>query len=133
LPVEVRYLPVGISGENLAISALAVRPADFTNELFASVTNYGVQTKQVLLSIYLNDILLRAQQIEIPGMASKGISITDFPLDSGIISARISTPAEQSEASSANLDVLIEDNVAFAINNENSNRRVLIITPGNFF
>jgi hypothetical protein len=39
LPGQVRYVPLGESGENLALTALALRPAAGGIELFAQVTN----------------------------------------------------------------------------------------------
>jgi hypothetical protein len=59
LPGEVRYVPVGNSSDNLAVSALALRPANGA-ELFASITNYGDAERSVIFSLYANNELLRA-------------------------------------------------------------------------
>jgi Ca-activated chloride channel homolog len=133
LPAELRYVPIGESGENIAISALAVRPAGTANELFASLTNYSNLDKPALLSIYLNGKLVEARQIELPGLDTRGVSIPNFPIEPGIISARLTQPAGQPETGPAWQDFLAEDNVAFTINNPNTDRRILSISPGNFF
>src|SRR5690606_17627568 len=41
LPGEVRYVPIGESDANLAITALALRPTGTTSELFANIQNYS--------------------------------------------------------------------------------------------
>src|SRR5690606_41758743 len=51
---EVQYVPVGQAADNLAISALAVRPLDEQPQLFASVDNYGPEDAEVILSIVVD-------------------------------------------------------------------------------
>ncbi len=51
LPAAPIYLPIGSSGENLAISALATRDTETAVQLFASVANMGVIDREALLSI----------------------------------------------------------------------------------
>ena len=133
LPAEVRFVPIGNSDENLAISTLAVRPTELSSELFTSITNYGVIEKKAVLSIYLNNFLVKAQEIDIPGLESKGVVIPNFPIDSGIISARLSKQVSELATGNNSLDFLEDDNVAFAVNSQFANRSVLLVSPGNFF
>ena len=133
LPAEVRFVSIGTSSDNLAISALAVRPSGLSNELFTSVTNFGNELKKVIVSIYLNEKLINAQEIEIPANATQGISTSNFPTEPGIVTAQLSKPVNASIASEEKSDNLSEDDIAYAVNSRYANRRVLIISPGNFF
>lgn len=57
-PAEVRYVRVGESGENLAITALALRALGTTPQLFAAVTNTGSQPAETILSLEADGELL---------------------------------------------------------------------------
>jgi hypothetical protein len=127
----VKYIPIGLSDNNLAISALAIRPAEANNELFARVNNYSQNNREAILSIYLDDLLVSAQQLNIPANDQAGITLTDFPLTNGIVTARITGTEEFQE--NRGFDSLDLDNTAFAVNRSSANRSVLLITPGNIF
>ncbi len=131
LPAEVKYIPVGASDHNLAISALAMRPAGTNNELFARVNNYSQISREAILSIYLDEYLVSAQEINIPANGQTGITLTDFPPTNGIITARITGIDGSSD--DRDVDFLESDNTAFAINRTSTNRGVLLMSPGNLF
>lgn len=131
LPVEIQYLPVGKLGNNLAITALAVRPAGENNELFVNVKNFGLEKRTGILSIYLNENLLNAQQVTLASGEQAGLSLADFPTENGIVMARLSPLSENPE--NAAWDSLEADNVAFTINQNTARRRILLVSPGNFF
>src|SRR5512143_3412793 len=63
LPGDVRYIPIGASSDNLAVSALALRPAQKGPQLFAEASNYGETDRTILLSIYFNNELIDARQL----------------------------------------------------------------------
>lgn len=121
LPGEVRYIPIGASDDNLAITALALR----SRQLFAEVTNYSAADRTVLLSLYLNDELLTARQLEINAGVNQGLSLDKLPATSGVYRARISEPAGD-----AALDAFPLDDTAFAINQDTATRRVLLVSKG---
>ena len=129
LPGDLRYVPIGKSSENLAISALALRPTSKGPELFSEVTNYGDADRQVLFSIYLNDKLLTARQLSVKANSSGSFTLDNLPNTNGIYKARLSNP----EQSNSPLDSLALDDTAFAVYQSASSRRVLLVSKGNLF
>ncbi len=129
LPAEVRYLPIGASADNLAISALAVSQNAQAGELFASVTNYSPQERQAVLSIYADGTLFSAQLLDLPPGESRSLSLQDLPTSRGVYQARLSNPG----STDAPLDALPLDDRAFAVQAGDQNRRILLVSQGNFF
>ncbi|GAB4494152.1 MAG: BatA and WFA domain-containing protein [Anaerolineales bacterium] len=125
LPGEVRYLPIGASDDNLAISALALRGG----QLFAEVTNYSAAPRSVLLSIAEivapTDLLRDARQLEIPPGESRSVTLENISAGGKIYRARISDPAGDSV-----LDAFPLDDAAFAVNQDAAARRVLLVSTG---
>lgn len=128
LPGKIRYVPVGESGANLAITALALRPAGRGTELFAKVQNYGGGSRSVLLSIYFGEDLVLARQFELEADSSKSLTLTDLPSTPGVYRARITHPQENE-----NLDSFALDDTAFAVHQASSVRRALLVSEGNLF
>lgn len=124
LPGEVRYVPIGESSDNLAITALALRPP----QLFAEVTNYDSRTRSVLLSIYLGDSLLTARQLEMQAGESQSLTLDDLPDAPGVYRARLTNPLNEAAPDSLSLD-----DAAFAVYQTSSTRRVLLTSNGNLF
>ena len=135
LPGEVRYLPIGNTGENLALTALALRPSGSSAELFASVKNYGGHEQQALLSIYANDDLLEAQSLTIPAGAEKSLTLSGLPDTQSVYFARLTPVQEAQPAASASQtsDALELDNTAYAVYQPPRAGRLLLVTPGNIF
>ncbi|MBN2117975.1 MAG: VWA domain-containing protein [Anaerolineales bacterium] len=129
LPGEVRYIPIGESRDNLAISALALRPAQKGPQLFAEASNYTGTDRSVLLSIYFNDELIDARQLNLRAGSSGSLTLAELPNRSGIYEARLSDP----EQPAAPLDALSLDDRAFAVYQSGSARRVLLVSNGNLF
>lgn len=121
LPGEVRYVPIGASDDNLALTALALR----SRQLFAEVTNYSAADRSVLLSLYLGNELLTARQLELKAGASQSLTLDNLPATSGVYRARISAPQGDSA-----LDAFPLDDVAFAVNQDAATRRVLLVSKG---
>lgn len=135
LPGDVRYLPIGATGENLALTALALRPAGGSAELFASVKNYGQHEQQALLSIYANDDLLEAQSLTIPAGAEKSLTLSGLPDTQAVYFARL-TPVQQAQpdASAEQFNDALElDNTAYAVYQPPRAGRLLLVSPGNIF
>lgn len=129
LPGEVRYVPIGQSGDNLAIAALALRPAATGAELFARVTNDGDADRAAILSLYAGGRLLSSQQIDVPAGGSRSIVLTNLPTQSTIYQARLSRVDRAEQP----LDALPLDDNAFAIYRPPGARRVLLVSTGNLF
>ena len=127
LPGEVSYVPTGASQNNLAISALAIRPAQKGPELFSEVTNYDSLDRTVLLSIYFNDELIQARQLTLKSNTRGSLTLNNLPNTSGIYKAKITDPNNNT------LDSLALDDTAFAVYQSSSARRVLLVSKGNLF
>jgi hypothetical protein len=126
---DVRYVPIGKSQDNLAISALALRPAQKGPQLFAEASNYIGEDRNVLLSIYFNDELIDARQIDLRAKSSESFTLDDLPNTSGVYKARLSDP----EGTNKPLDALTLDDQAFAVYQSSNARRVLLVSSGNLF
>jgi hypothetical protein len=127
LPSEVRYIPIGQSDNNLAISALALRASKGVPQLFAEVTNYSGADRKILLSLYLENDLFDARQLDVPAHSQKSISLEDLPVASAVYKAHISDPQDQP------LDSLPLDDTAFAVYQSSAARRALLVSNGNLF
>ena len=123
LPAELIYIPVGASGENLALSALATRATETGIQLFTSVTNHGLADQSALLSLYVDDVLFDSRRVEV--LTGNTIHLTwELPDDSALIRAELN----DNEA-----DILPLDNVAWAVHEGGISNRVLLVTEGNLF
>ncbi len=123
LPVESVYLPVGESGENLAISALATRETEDGIQLFAGVTNEGLIDRTALLSLSLDGMLFDSRRVTVPGKSSANLT-WDLPVGTATIEAKLSDTEE---------DWLALDNIAWAVHEGGVTNRTLLVTDGNLF
>jgi hypothetical protein len=126
---DVRYVPIGKAQDNLAISALALRPAQRGPQLFAEASNYTGEDHNVLLSIYFNEELIDARQLTLHAGTSESFTLDNLSNTSGIYRARLS----DSEGTDDSLDALALDDQAFAVYQSSNARRVLLVSSGNLF
>lgn len=124
LPAEVRYVPIGISGDNLAVDALAVRPSGSNAELFALISNYGQNDREAVLSLYADDELIQSELIRIPAGESENVIVSDLPDRQVNYRAQLINPVEGNQP----LDVFPLDDTAFAAYHPPASRRVLLVT-----
>ncbi len=123
LPAESIYIPIGTSGENLSITALATRNTDAGPQLFASVANKGLLDREVLLSLTLDGVLFDSRRITVP--AGNNANVTwELPDGTGTIEARLSDHEG---------DFLPLDDTAWAVHEGGVSNRTLLITEGNLF
>ncbi|MDH5507385.1 MAG: BatA and WFA domain-containing protein [Anaerolineae bacterium] len=129
LPGKVRYVPIGESGRNLAISAFALRPSGVGADMFSSVTNYGLQDEAVLFSLYRDGQLFDARRLDIPAGESRDVVYEGLPNAPADYEARLSPSGSELEQ----VDVLAVDNAAFAAYQPQNDGETLLVTRGNFF
>ena len=124
IPARTRYLPVGVSGENQAISALNVRAlgSGTALSLFTQVTNYGTQDTVRRLDVLVDGELYAAHELAIPAGEAVEIVQDDLPPTTRIVEARL-----------AGADPLPADDRAWAVYAPSQPVRVLLVTEGNFF
>lgn len=123
LPVESIYIPIGSSGENLAITALATRDTAASPQLFASVSNEGFIDREALLNVTVDGTLFDSRRITIP--ASNTANTTwELPEETVVIQASLSDLQE---------DYLMADNSAWAVHEGGISNRALLVSEGNLF
>ncbi len=127
---ELAYVPVGVSGDNLAISALATRslPGE-APQLFAQITNYGAVDAEVIFSLRIDDELRESQSYTVPAGANLPIVSTaalgaDFSALEANLTLSVNTEAQ---------DYLTTDNAAYTVTAQNETRRALLMSNGNVF
>ena len=126
---DVRYLPVGKSGENVGITAIAVRQSLGGLQLFTSVQNFGSQRRQVLLSCLGDGQLLQSRQIDLAPGSRQDILFENVPSGITLYAAKI-LPLP---GGSARLDDFGLDDSASTIYLPVSGGRVLLLSAGNIF
>ncbi len=123
LPVEIIYIPIGFSGENLAITALATRATETGPQLFASVRNEGITDQQALFSLTLDGTLFDSRRITVPGGNTTNLTWR-LPENTAVI---------QGTLNENNNDFLDLDDTAWAVHEGGVSNRTLLITKGNLF
>jgi hypothetical protein len=123
LPAEAIYVPVGASGENLAITALATRETEAGIQLFASVANQGMVDREALLSLTLDGTLYDSRRLTIPGQSTANTT-WELPAATAVIQAQLSNHEG---------DNLLLDDTAWAVHEGGVSNRALLVTEGNLF
>lgn len=125
IPGNVRYVPVGESASNLAISALAV--GDLPGQppqLFMRLTNYGDEPMDAVADLRLDgeDAIYWAYRYTVPAHGYVDITEIELPEDFDTVRASLTLPA-----GSGGADHLAVDNVAYAVRNRAGAERVLLV------
>jgi hypothetical protein len=125
---EVRYIPVGQSAENVALTALATRsrPGE-TPELYAQITNYGDSDARVVFTLFADGQRLDTSTVDVP---ANGTQSFFRPMPDPFITLQATLTQSVNSPAPDYLDV---DNVAYAVGNLATSRRVLLVTDGNRF
>jgi hypothetical protein len=123
LPAEAIYVPVGASGENLAITALATRETETGIQLFASIANQGTVDREALLSLTLDGTLFDSRRLTIPGQSTANTT-WELPPETAVIQAQLSNHEG---------DNLPLDDTAWAVHEGGVSNRALLVSEGNLF
>jgi len=117
------YIPVGVSSDNLAITALATRSlAGERPQLFAQVENYSAEDAEVSLVIRLDGDLWESATQTISGESQRSFIFT--------IDQTFSTIEAELLIDDTVTDYLSSDNSAFAVASDVTGRRVLMVSEG---
>ena len=125
VPAEVTFLPVGRSGDNLALASLGVRPAAEGLEALVSVANHGAAPGQVLLSLTVDSVLFDSRQLDIAPEGTAGVT-WQLPAEAKVIEAHL-------EPLDGTADYLDVDNRAWHVAGSGADQRVLLFSEGNLF
>ncbi len=121
VPGRLSYVPTGITAENLAIAALAVRDGPTGPQAFVRIANYGTQPAHPLVEIDVNGSLFDARTLNLPPAQEGSITLDDLPLDTETIQVRLPP------------DALLLDNQAWAVRTLDRQATAILVTPGNTF
>lgn len=121
LPFSVEYHPVGVSGENLAITSLVVRTTAQSRAAYARVENFGHQSRSFTLEWRSDAGLIDVRPLTLAGGQAQDL-VLPVPESATTVTARID--------SSDNFSL---DDTATAIARVARAFRVLLVTPGNVF
>lgn len=129
IPGKVRYIPVGQSDTNLAITALATRglPGQ-PPQLFAQITNYGQQDADVIFDLRVDGELFTAERYRVPAGSRLPIASAALPQNFTLLQAGLTMPADSQVQ-----DFLPDDNIAWAVASDTGSRRALLMSEGNLF
>ncbi len=126
IPGDLRYVPVGQSNDNLAISALATRALPGQPpQLFAQITNYGDDDARVIFDLRVDGELFTADEQVVAAHSQLAIPDLVLPDQFTTLQAGLTIPV-----SSTYTDYLAEDNRAWAISTDTGMRRVLLMSAG---
>jgi Ca-activated chloride channel family protein len=121
---RVRYLPVGTSGDNQAISLFSLESAPGGEALsaFLQVSNYGDRPAQRRLEIYADGDLVSARDLDIPPGEQRPVLLENLPAGTGVAEARLTGP-----------DALSLDDRAWAVYSQSQPTPVTLVSEGNLF
>lgn len=126
--VDLRFVPIGSRGDNLAVTAFAGRrrPADRRRfDLFMEVRSFRAVATEVTVEVRADGVLVDRRAMTIgPGEAVRR-TYQDFGGRGGLFEARLVAPPDA--------DCLAADDRAFALVPERRRRRTLLVTDGNLF
>ena len=121
---RVRYLPVGQSGDNQAISALSLGPAPGDEEMtaFAQVTNYSDSPAQRRLTLYADGQLVSAYDLEIAPSDQSAVVAHGLPIATRVLEAQLDGG-----------DALPFDDRAWAVHGGEEPTSITLVSDGNLF
>lgn len=129
LPGNLVYYPIGLRGENQAISLLKLQadPGGESLTAFVQVTHYGETPVERRLALYLDDALQQAFDLSLQPGEQRAIIVEGLPTQVSLVEARL-LPAEE-----PNQDDLLADDQAFAPWRQTAPRQVTLVSNGNRF
>jgi hypothetical protein len=119
-----RFIPIGVSSDNVALSTLSLRRTLRGLAAFARVTNSGSQDDKVLVSLRADGSLLDARSLTVPAGKSAEFTISNINPNVTSVQAVIDESAR---------NALPVDDAGYAINANNATRQALLLTRGNRF
>jgi Ca-activated chloride channel homolog len=119
-----RYYPIGVSGDNQAISLLTLETSSSGSAAtaFAQITNYGPETAARRMELYADGLLVNAYDLEVPPGGIQAIIADDLDAGTGYVEARLQGQ-----------DALHLDDRAWAVRQDTTPVSVRLVTEGNLF
>jgi Ca-activated chloride channel homolog len=121
---HLRYLPIGLSGDNQAIGQLSLEPSPSGSSLtaFAQVVNYHDAPVDTRLSLYADGLLVNVYDLSIPARGQRAVIAEDLDVETKLLEAQLNRE-----------DALPADNRAVAVPLVRESARVNLVSRGNLF
>jgi len=121
---QIRFIPIGESGENQAITLVTLEQGSSPDGLtaFIQVANYANEPVQRRLTIKADDQLIDAQDIEVQSQGRVSVISEIIPTETQILEAKLTGS-----------DALALDNQAWTVQRSSENRNVNLVSMGNRF
>ncbi|MCS7061482.1 MAG: VWA domain-containing protein [Anaerolineae bacterium] len=119
-----RFIPVGLSGDNLAVANVSLRRTAGGLAALVQIDNSGEQARDALVSVRVDGVLANARTITVPAGASATWTVTGLDLRATSVHATL-----QAEAG----NWLAVDDAAYAVHAARRMRRALLLSRGNLF
>jgi Ca-activated chloride channel family protein len=123
-----QFRKIGLSDNNIGISAFSISPAGSEGELFIKIRNYGDSSKSVLLSIFQGEILLETRKVDVAAHSTFTGVIKDLPPSIQTYTAQLS-----SDTGDDLLDDYPIDDQAYIAYHPAEAKKILLVSKGNFF
>jgi Mg-chelatase subunit ChlD len=129
---RIRYLPIGLSANNQAISTLSLQAAPGGESLtaFAQIANYGNSLAQRRLTFYADGQLVNAYDLDIPAGGQRAVVAEGLAMTTRVLQAQLTGQRTPSDAAH---DVLSLDDQAWAVYGRSKPIAVTLVTQGNLF
>jgi hypothetical protein len=121
IAATVRFFPIGVRGDNVAISAMVLEPTAGGQRLFVQATNYGAAPVTRRLVVNLDGQLFNAYDLTLEPTAERSIT-ADVPASVRVAEARLEGE-----------DTLPIDNRAWAVGAPADKAKIRLISDGNRF
>jgi len=121
LPFPVEYHPIGVSGENVALTSLVVRTSTQSRAGYLHVQNFGQQARTFSLEWRADGKLVDVRQLTLGAGVAQDL-VLPVPPDATVVSAHIDAG-----------DIFSLDDTVTAVARPPTAYRVLLVTEGNVF
>jgi Ca-activated chloride channel homolog len=125
---DVKFIPVGASDQNLAITALATANDPKGPQIYAQITNYGTTQATVVFSIKLDGTLFNAANYTVPAQGYTDVVVNNLPATFRRVEASLTRPAASNIP-----DYLSIDDTAYTVYTPASAGRVILFLDQNKF
>lgn len=119
-----RFIPIGTSGDNLAITTLSLRRTLQGLAALVRVENMGSQPREALVSLRVDGALADARTLVVPAGQSVAWTVNGLDLRAASVQASLQAGAG---------NALAIDDTAYAVNTVRNTRRALLLSRGNVF
>ncbi|NWJ44874.1 MAG: BatA domain-containing protein [Chloroflexi bacterium] len=126
LRAKVRYIKIGESDNNQAITGLRLRESGVAPQLFIGLSNYAEIPAKATLQVTVDGKVFNTREVDIGANDKFDLTLTDLPSTTKVVNATI-------KPISGTQDFLAVDNQAWTVRNAGDPQKVLLVTTGNSF